>query len=194
VFLEDGFAASTMERVAAVAEVSKGTVYLYFESKDDLRSAIAERWITSLIARLATKLETRKAGIEGLAAVLEAMDEHFTDNPSHCQMTLSWLAVEGPPGNTPSLEGHKARVGEFVALVVEQVVRGQADGTVRRDVDPPMVALNLWATTLGLQLIARNRAHIEERAPFPIRFENMVRTYQRIMLSGLRAEEEVSAA
>ena len=175
-----------MGQVAREAEVSKGTVYLYFESKDDLRSAIAERWIGALIERLERKLEGRQTGIEGLAAVLSAMDEHFGDNPRHCQMTLSWLAVEGPPGETSSFSEHKARIGEFVALVVGEVVRGQADGTVRDDVEPPMVALNLWATTLGLQLVTRNRAHIEKRAPIDMRFDEMVPTYQRIVLDGLR--------
>jgi len=187
VFSRDGYAASTMLQVAAEAEVSKGTVYLYFESKDDLRSAIAERWITRMIARLAPKLDATKTGIEGLGAVMEAMDEHFADNPRHCQMTASWLAVEDPPGETAAFDGHKKRIGEFVGMVIAQVIRGQADGTVREDVSPPMVSMNLWATQLGLQLVIQNRAHVEKRAPFPVKLDALVPTYQQTMLDGLRA-------
>jgi AcrR family transcriptional regulator len=194
VFIRDGYDASTMERVAAEAEISKGTVYLYFESKDDLRSAIAERWVAHLVERLTQTLPACETGIAGLEAVLKAMREHFEDNPRHCEMALSWVSVEPPPGDTPALEAHKQRIGELVSLVIGQVVRGQRDGTVRKDVDPPMVAMNIWATTLGIQLIIHNREHVEKRAPFPVRFEDMVPTYQRIMLDGLRAAPKEDAA
>ncbi len=190
VFLRDGYDASTMDQVAAEAEISKGTVYLYFESKDDLRTAIAERWVGSLVTRLTDELASCETGIEGLEAVLHAMREHFHHNPRHCQMAMSWISVDGTPGDTPALEAHKKRIGELVALVIGQVVRGQKDGTVRDDVEPAMVAMNLWATNLGLQLVIQNRDHIERRAPVQIRFEDMMPTYQRIMLDGLRAQPE----
>jgi AcrR family transcriptional regulator len=194
VFIRDGYDASTMEQVAAEAEISKGTVYLYFESKDDLRSAIAERWVGRLVERLTETLASCETGIDGLETILNAMHEHFEHNPRHCQMALSWLAVEGPPDDTPALEGHKKRIGELVSLVVGQVARGQEDGTVRDDVDPPMVAMNIWATNLGLQLVSHNREKVERRAPFPVPFEEMVPTYQRIMLEGLRAKSREDAA
>jgi hypothetical protein len=114
------------------------------------------------------------------------MDEHFNANPRHCKMTLTWLALEGPPEITPAFDAHKQRIREFVGLVIAQVIRGQQDGTVREDVAPPMVAMNLWATSLGLQLIIRNREHVEKRAPFDVDFDALMPTYQRLMLDGLR--------
>lgn len=44
-FVEKGFAATRMEDVAAHAGVSKGTLYLYFESKSDLLKAVVENGI-----------------------------------------------------------------------------------------------------------------------------------------------------
>ena len=35
-FFENGFQATTMEQIAHAAELSKGTVYLYFQSKEEL--------------------------------------------------------------------------------------------------------------------------------------------------------------
>lgn len=49
VFGERGFRATTLEDVAARAGVSKGTVYLYFASKDDLFRAVVEAKVVTLL-------------------------------------------------------------------------------------------------------------------------------------------------
>jgi AcrR family transcriptional regulator len=49
VFGEKGFRAATLEEVARRAGVSKGTVYLYFTSKEDLFRAMVEKKIIPLI-------------------------------------------------------------------------------------------------------------------------------------------------
>ena len=49
VFGEQGYRATTLEEVAKRAGVSKGTVYLYFASKDDLFRAMVEKYVIALL-------------------------------------------------------------------------------------------------------------------------------------------------
>lgn len=49
-FIEKGFAATRSEEVAARAGVSKGTLYLYFPSKEELFKAVVRTNLSSLIA------------------------------------------------------------------------------------------------------------------------------------------------
>jgi AcrR family transcriptional regulator len=49
-FVEKGFAATRAEEVAARAGVSKGTLYLYYPSKEDLLKAVIEHHLGSEIA------------------------------------------------------------------------------------------------------------------------------------------------
>ena len=51
VFVERGFAATKLEEVARRAGVTKGTVYLYFESKDALFKAVVRETIVPIFAR-----------------------------------------------------------------------------------------------------------------------------------------------
>jgi AcrR family transcriptional regulator len=51
VFVEKGFAATRLETVAQHAGVTKGTVYLYFDSKDALFKAVVRETIVPTIAR-----------------------------------------------------------------------------------------------------------------------------------------------
>jgi AcrR family transcriptional regulator len=50
-FAERGFAASRLEDVAARAGISKGTLYLYFQSKEDLFKAVVREALVPNIAR-----------------------------------------------------------------------------------------------------------------------------------------------
>ncbi|HEX8987911.1 MAG TPA: TetR/AcrR family transcriptional regulator [Rhodocyclaceae bacterium] len=52
VFVEKGFAAARLDDVAAKAGVSKGTVYLYFESKEALFKAVIEAGAMSAVEAL----------------------------------------------------------------------------------------------------------------------------------------------
>ncbi len=49
-FVEKGFAAARIEEVAQRAGVSKGTLYLYYPSKEELFKAVVRQNLTSLIA------------------------------------------------------------------------------------------------------------------------------------------------
>ena len=50
VFVEKGFAAARPEEIALRAGVSKGTLYLYFHSKEDMLAALIEQRFSSRIA------------------------------------------------------------------------------------------------------------------------------------------------
>ncbi len=65
-FVEKGFAATRLEDVAQRAGVSKGTVYLYFDSKDDLFKAV----IRSGMVRAIEEAEKLVAGFEGSSSDL----------------------------------------------------------------------------------------------------------------------------
>jgi AcrR family transcriptional regulator len=60
-FVERGFAATRLDDVAARAGVSKGTLYLYFENKEELFKAVVRESLLPNIARV----ETLVAGFEG---------------------------------------------------------------------------------------------------------------------------------
>src|SRR5258706_16088126 len=53
VFAEKGFAAARMEQIAARAGVSKGTIYLYFNSKEAVFRALAHEMLGTEITRFA---------------------------------------------------------------------------------------------------------------------------------------------
>ncbi len=59
-FVERGYAATRLEDVAALAGVSKGTLYLYFPSKEDLFKAVVRGGIVPAIERAEKQLEDHR--------------------------------------------------------------------------------------------------------------------------------------
>src|SRR5215213_2373953 len=61
VFGEKGFAAARLDEIAARAGVSKGALYLYFETKEDLFRAVVTDAVVPNVARVREMM----AGFEG---------------------------------------------------------------------------------------------------------------------------------
>src|SRR4051812_1003915 len=81
VFTDRGLDASTMDDVARAAGVAKGTVYLYFDSKEALVTALQGRYADGLIDQAGSLLQTGGRGsrprrldafVAGIAAAYEA--------------------------------------------------------------------------------------------------------------------------
>ena len=65
-FVQKGFAATRAEEVAALAGVSKGTLYLYYPSKEELLKAVIGFYLSARI----TEGAARAAGFSGSASAL----------------------------------------------------------------------------------------------------------------------------
>lgn len=89
VFGERGFRATTLEEVAARAGVSKGTVYLYFASKNDLFRAVVEAKVVTLLAS-AEEMARTHAGTaaELLVDVVHRMWEAMSQTDMVCMGRL----------------------------------------------------------------------------------------------------------
>lgn len=124
-FVEKGFAATRTEQVAHAAGVSKGTLYLYYPSKEDLFKAVVRQNLVNLIAE----------GQEALAQC-EGSSSELLGN----LMMTWWERV----GNTPAAGIHKIVLSEvrnfpelaaFYAAEVMQPADRLFSGAVQRGID-----------------------------------------------------------
>jgi AcrR family transcriptional regulator len=61
-FLEHGVGLTTIEQITSAARVAKGTFYLYFSSKDDIRGALGERFAHKHLAKIKAAIAKRPDG------------------------------------------------------------------------------------------------------------------------------------
>jgi len=92
-FVEKGFAATRSEEVARRAGVSKGTLYLYYPSKEELFKAVVRQSMSTLIAEGIELADAYEGSSSDLLATL---------------MNIWWQKV----GNTPAAGIHKIVLSE----------------------------------------------------------------------------------
>jgi AcrR family transcriptional regulator len=82
VFSEKGFSKATMEDIAKEAELSPGTLYLYFKNKEELYASLSLRILQYLHIRVSHVNEEPGAGpVQKLDALIEAMYDVYEFDP-----------------------------------------------------------------------------------------------------------------
>src|SRR5210317_289937 len=82
VFSEKGYSKSTMEDIAREAELSPGTLYLYFKNKDELYASLSLRILQYLNIRLEdVKKEKDIKPRQKIAAIKEALFDVYQFDP-----------------------------------------------------------------------------------------------------------------
>ena len=185
----DGYHGLRMDAVAEVVELSKGTLYLYFENKDALCAAVATRLIDTLLPSVKTALEQSDSGLESIRALLHAYYDFTQENPHHFRFALAWLSAgERMDDSTESFQTYRGRVGPMLGLVASSIQRGQADGSIRKDVDVFPQAIQIWTSFLGVVLVGLNRESMQQRVPVPVDLEELVPLHIESVLRGLADE------
>ena len=82
VFSERGFSKTTMEDIAREAELSPGTLYLYFKNKDELYASLSLRILQYMNIRLEdVKKETDSEPAQKIASIKEALYDVYQFDP-----------------------------------------------------------------------------------------------------------------
>ena len=150
-FLERGVASTTIDQITSAADVAKGTFYLYFSSKDDILTALGDRYgeehLAKVKAAVAEKPENDWKG--KLAAWAEATVAGYLDT-----IRLHDVLFYGP--------GSATREGLVENLVIDFLLdllqAGAAAGAWAID-DPRFTAVFLFSGLLGLV----DDAHFKEK-------------------------------
>lgn len=117
VLVEKGLSAATMSDVATEAGVAKGTVYLYFDSKERLLSGLGARYTERLLRRSGGLLEGDRAGslLDQFDRFLEEMiDFHLNERELH-----RVLFHEGAVSEAEAMQRLRELMKDFIERGVE---------------------------------------------------------------------------
>jgi AcrR family transcriptional regulator len=150
-FVERGFAATRLEDVARRAGVSKGTLYLYYTSKDDLFKAVVRESIVPFIG----EAETSVAAFEGHSAdLLRGVIQDWWRSIGQSKVSGIVKLMTAEAGNFPELASfyQEEVVVRFKRMIASILERGTSRGEFRsidieqvtRVLIAPMIMLSTW--------------------------------------------------
>jgi AcrR family transcriptional regulator len=154
VFGACGFERATMDRIAHEADVAKGTIYLYYKSKQAIYEAALRSGFADLDERTRLRMEEARTLREVIASFIANRAEYFTEHPDFFRMYVAAIAAQiitiSP--RPADVHGMVERQTRRLEQVLERAV---ARREIRR-VDPAATALAIFDVTRGL--VARRLA------------------------------------
>ncbi|MCP5030758.1 MAG: TetR/AcrR family transcriptional regulator, partial [Actinomycetia bacterium] len=140
-FRRFGYKRTTVDDVASEAGTGKGSVYLHFDSKQQIYLAVVEESLDRFIERAEKVLAAPGTAPERMRSLVELTAEHYGDDE---------LLHASLFGETDLVEGEVARMAaerqreRIRGLLEEVLISGQTEGSVRPALDPHSVATVLW--------------------------------------------------
>lgn len=161
IFFEKGLSVATMDEIAEAAELSKGTLYLYYKSKEDLYLAVAMRGFYSLHEAFEEIISVEKSIVKALVRVGEAYIEFFNKHRNYFRM---FNFVQAPHFHKQVSEEMQtscnAEAYKNWERIIVLVKRGIQEGFIRDDLDPVEVTIIIWSSATSLLVRHDNEGEI----------------------------------
>ncbi len=150
-FSRNGFHSTTIADIVRESDVSQGTFYLYFETKDDVIAALADdRGHGEELINAISRAEADP--LVGLKTMFELHGRTLADSKRADERRVAiqgWAEALRNDSIREQVVANTSRVEQQIALLIE---RGQRRGQFRADAEPQGVARALVALFRGLTL------------------------------------------
>ncbi len=159
VFAERGFYNAKVSEVARAAGVADGTIYLYFENKEDLLIQLFEDRMDFIITRLNEELAVCGPGADEQLRRMIAMHLNLAvQQPDLAE----FITVELRQSARFVREYENPRFVEYLRILRDIVERGQKEGVVRAGLDSRLIVRAIFGALdevlLTLTLASRSRS------------------------------------
>ncbi len=131
-----GYWEMTMDEVAADADVAKGTIYLYFNSKESLCAAVIARIIADMNGTIREKLIGVEKGSERIRENVGAVIHWNVSHPEKSRVLDNVMMLRFKDQSDPNVREYIAQMNEQLQIMRENYELAIAEGSVRPNLDP----------------------------------------------------------
>ena len=167
VFSEKGFSKSTMEDIAREAELSPGTLYLYFKNKDELYASLSLRILQYLNIRLEdVKKEKDIDPRDKIVAIKEALYDVYQFDPMILINMFHLQSSETLKNLSSPLLENITELSRNSLNILAQIFKEDSgkDGFI--DNNPTAVADVVWSLFTGVVLWEESKRMIDDEKDF----------------------------
>jgi AcrR family transcriptional regulator len=126
VFAEKGYIAATVDEIAALAALAKGTIYVYFDSKEQIYNAVLENDLDALRSLTLERIAAAETAKEKISAYVNARFKYCEDRRDFFRI----MYIE--PSGSPVLSKAKAR--EWLREPVRQLTAAIENAITKKQI------------------------------------------------------------
>ena len=185
VFSSRDYDSATLDDIAEAAELSKGTLYLYFQNKADLFFATFEMGIEELFSIVQEVISSSDDPVSGLEEIINRLLDFFEENAGFFKILSSERSRFEICAIMEESDGFKKRMADIVSngmkTMADYIQRGIEMG-VFRQIEPEDVSFLL------LEII-RGAAFRRFHGPVELRSSVKPEIIKTILLDGIRKKD-----
>ena len=150
VFFRNGFEKTSMEMVAEECQLAKGTLYLYFKSKEELYVSLVQDGIDILDAMMEREIQKQLPLEEKLLAMVKTYYDFTQSHHEHFavfkMIDVGTLDGKVDQEKLDSIQRSRATAFERMKNVVSEAMKR---GEFKTKHEPQEIVMMLWAATFG---------------------------------------------
>ncbi|MDZ7771719.1 MAG: helix-turn-helix domain-containing protein [Balneolaceae bacterium] len=190
---EKGIDSLTMSEIANRAELSKGTLYLYFENKTDLCLAITGMELEDLFQDFNAIIQKDKPGLY----LIEEMGDTFLDYVSSRPHYLNTMMMNearrhsASPDEFPEQEELEDVARRLLMTITRAIQIGMQDGSITSDMNPKILAVQFWGGMRGIMhlLVCDRHGPVESvLEESGLTKHDIFRQFNRVLLQGIKSQ------
>jgi AcrR family transcriptional regulator len=185
VFRDVGFLAATMDQIAERAELAKGTIYIYFKSKEELYFSLLAKGLDILIELLSEKVRANPPPDAVLREIADAFYTYYRDYTDYFRIFMIMQQEDMHAKLSPELfKEINARV-----LAILRLVRGEIQKLLEHEralqVDSRLLTDILWGAFIGITQVAlvREKLNVKRR-----NVEDLLLLCYELICKGIRTD------
>jgi AcrR family transcriptional regulator len=149
-FARYGYSETTMDTIAEVAQVAKGTLYYHFTTKEELFLYVIEKGVKMLIDSVSGAMQDRQMSAD--ERMVRVLDEHlrfFSDHRELCLLLLSFFT-----GDEQRDQMIGKLLADYFSAMEKYLAKMQQAGHIGTDVDVQTLASALFGM-IGFTVIRK---------------------------------------
>lgn len=151
-FSTKGYSASTVDDIVKYSELSKGSVYNYFKSKEEIFLSLLHQRSNAVLENLKANLARIDSPVEKLKYWIRTDLPYDINKRKFMHVHIeSWLYASDAPHIKEIL---KKNFDALFQLAEEIISEGQEAGEVKKDIDSNAAAAMFWSLHDGIWLHA----------------------------------------
>lgn len=189
VFVHKGLTGATVDDIAAAAELSKGTIYLYFHSKEDLYLAVMNRGLDIMLEMFEVVVANDANPLQTIWDLGDAYTAYFDQHRDYFRMFAFFENPEMHDMVTPHMmvqcQERDAKVWALVSAVMQRAIEA---GLLHGGLNPLEAGMMLWSNTTGLlRQLDRNEEYWHGKMGIDLR--KTLRTSNGLLLEAMMTEK-----
>ncbi len=148
-----GYHQTTIQDICDEAELSKGGLYTYFRSKEDILAAVVGNSVRTTLSEAKAAAASAETALRRLDRVAEVTIARLISGNSHAASPQLLLEIWAEASKNPEIKAQCTRAYDEWRAFLSQLLRdGIACGEIKPWVDPESLAAILLAVFDGLSL------------------------------------------